>query len=111
MEAIQSLYIRELITAERVVGVVRRFTALQGSTELPADQEEALLLWINKACARLRGQIAAEVREVRTGTGRGGACVVRWGAVTVMAVVRFDMGVVVELWLGLVIRLYLVMIF
>ena len=67
MEAIMALYIRELITAERVVGVVRRFTALQPSTELPADQEEALLLWINKACARLRGQIAAEVREVSVG--------------------------------------------
>ncbi|KAF0306342.1 Patronin [Amphibalanus amphitrite] len=66
MEAIMVLYIRELITAERVVGVVRRFTALQSSTELPADQEEALLLWINKACARLRGQIAAEVREEDT---------------------------------------------
>ncbi|XP_037074459.1 patronin-like [Pollicipes pollicipes] len=62
MEAIMALYIREVITAERVVGVVRRFTQLQASTELPADQEEALLLWINKACARLRLQIAAECR-------------------------------------------------
>ena len=68
-----ALYIRELITAERVVGVVRRFTGLQASTELPADQEEALLLWINKACARLRAQIAAEVREVRARAAETGS--------------------------------------
>ncbi|KAI5743464.1 hypothetical protein M8J77_018510 [Diaphorina citri] len=57
MEAIMSLYAKEVATPERVVAAVERFSPNEESFTLPGDHEAALVLWINQAVTALNLRI------------------------------------------------------
>lgn len=67
MEAVMTLYAKEVATPDRVLAAVQRFTHnSSNATELPEprDHEQALLLWINEAMAALKERIQQEDSEV-----------------------------------------------
>uniref|UniRef100_A0A0N8CGU7 Calmodulin regulated spectrin-associated protein 1 1 (CAMSAP1L1) n=1 Tax=Daphnia magna TaxID=35525 RepID=A0A0N8CGU7_9CRUS len=62
MEGIMNLFVKEVVSAERVVAAIRRFAELDASqTPPPKEAEQALLLWITKACQSLKKRLTAEV--------------------------------------------------
>lgn len=62
MEGIMNLFVKEVVSAERVVAAIRRFTELDASqTPAPKEAEQALLLWITKACQSLKKRLTTEV--------------------------------------------------
>ncbi|XP_046645510.1 patronin-like isoform X14 [Daphnia pulicaria] len=62
MEGIMNLFVKEVVSAERVVAAIRRFADLDASqTPAPKEAEQALLLWITKACQSLKKRLTAEV--------------------------------------------------
>lgn len=68
MEGIMNLFVKEVVSAERVVAAIRRFADLDASqTPPPKEAEQALLLWINKACQSLKKRLTSEADgNVRT---------------------------------------------
>ena len=60
MEGIMSLFVKEVVSAEKVVAAIRRFAELDPTQTAPKEPEEALLLWIAKACQALKKRIATE---------------------------------------------------
>lgn len=60
MEALMSLYAKEVATPDRVVAAVHRFSPSKESVSLPADHEAALVLWINEAVTALNMRISQE---------------------------------------------------
>ena len=74
-EALMSLFIKELVNLDRVMSVVKRLdniktsstsSASPASPASPTDQEEALLLWVNRSCQALKKKAEAELdQEVR----------------------------------------------
>lgn len=60
IEAIMELYTNEVVSADRVVAAVQRFTHGAVSPAMPASTEEGLLLWVNQAQAALAKRIALE---------------------------------------------------
>lgn len=60
MEGIMNLFVKEVVSAERVVAAVRRFADLDTTATPPKEPEQALLLWINKACQSFKKRLAAE---------------------------------------------------
>ena len=72
-EGLMSLFIKEMVTADRVVSTIKRFghlkltsdsakdDALDNDTQKPSDQEEALLLWITRSGDALKPRIIDEL--------------------------------------------------
>lgn len=58
-----ALYAKEVATPDRVVAAVQRFSQHAASAPLPADHEQALLLWVNEANAALRERIHQETKN------------------------------------------------
>ena len=71
IEAIMVLYAKEVVTPDRVVAAIQRFSHSRGvsSEPLPADHEECLVLWVNKACSAMKQRVEQELQQ---GDGRGG---------------------------------------
>ncbi len=62
-EAVMSLFLKELVSIDRLVNVVKRIEKTsEESIKRPADQEEALLLWLNKCCEALKRKAEAELK-------------------------------------------------
>lgn len=61
IEAIMSLYIKEVLIPEKVVEVVHRFSPIDHSDELPEEAEDAAIFWINKSCQKFRERINLEL--------------------------------------------------
>ena len=67
-EAMMQLFIKETVQLDRMRSAVKRFSTLD-EKENPADQEEALLLWINKTAEKLQRRAEKEANsdaEVRS---------------------------------------------
>ena len=84
IEALMSLFIKELVTADRVVSTIKRFENLKSLSDStkdidndipkPSDQGEALLLWVTRSGDVLKQRIiselgeSGEIAQVRTGS-------------------------------------------
>ena len=70
-EAMMALFLKEIISINGVVQVVKRFQKVapaatsSDSVSIPSDHEEALLLWLNKCCETLKRKAEADLK-VRT---------------------------------------------
>ncbi|CAM1328725.1 Uncharacterised protein PB.8716, partial [Pycnogonum litorale] len=56
IEAVMALYIKEILVPDKIIQCVKKFTSVSG-TDLPADPEDAIVMWINKACAKMGNKI------------------------------------------------------
>ncbi|XP_030598222.1 calmodulin-regulated spectrin-associated protein 1a isoform X2 [Archocentrus centrarchus] len=54
IDALMMAYTVEMISIEKVVSSVRRFSTFSASKELPYDLEDAMVFWINKVNIKLR---------------------------------------------------------
>lgn len=52
IDALMTVYIVEMISIEKVVSSVKRFSNFSASKELPFDLEDAMVFWINKVRTR-----------------------------------------------------------
>lgn len=48
IDALMMVYTVEMISIEKVVASVKRFSTFSASKELPFDLEDAMVFWINK---------------------------------------------------------------
>lgn len=48
IDALMMAYTVEMISIEKVVASVKRFSTFSASKELPFDLEDAMIFWINK---------------------------------------------------------------
>lgn len=61
IESIMLLYAREVVSGDRVVAAVQRFSHGRNPVPAtPANQEEGLILWVSQACDALRKRIDQE---------------------------------------------------
>ena len=60
MEGLMGLFVKEVVAAEKVVNAIRRFADLEPGQSAPKEPEQALLLWISKACQALKRRLEAE---------------------------------------------------
>lgn len=67
-------YTVEMISIEKVVDSVKRFSTFSSSQELPFDLEDAMIFWINKV------QTAAQIPFVGGGCQLGSVTVVEMAA-------------------------------
>lgn len=56
VDALMMAYTVEMISIEKVVASVKRFSTFSASKELPYDLEDAMVFWVNKVSAGSRGQ-------------------------------------------------------
>ncbi|XP_021925923.1 patronin isoform X2 [Zootermopsis nevadensis] len=65
IEAIMVLYAKEVVTPDRVVAAIQRFSFSRAASPdpLPADHEGGLVLWVNKACSALKQRIEQEMEQ------------------------------------------------
>lgn len=73
IEALMSLFIKELVTADRVVSTIKRFESLKSNSDStkdidndipkPSDQGEALLLWVTRSGDVLKQRIINELGD------------------------------------------------
>ena len=64
-EALMSLFLKEMFTLDKVMGVCKRFKNMAALTDvdnLPTDQEEALLYWLSKSSEVLKSRTQEEVK-------------------------------------------------
>uniref|UniRef100_A0A3B3UCX0 Calmodulin regulated spectrin-associated protein 1a n=1 Tax=Poecilia latipinna TaxID=48699 RepID=A0A3B3UCX0_9TELE len=54
IDALMMAYTVEMISVEKVVSCVKRFSNISASKELPYNLEEAMILWINKITIKMR---------------------------------------------------------
>ncbi|XP_041754760.1 calmodulin-regulated spectrin-associated protein 1-B isoform X2 [Coregonus clupeaformis] len=54
IDALMMAYTVEMISIERVVGCVKRFSTFSASKELPFDLEDAMIFWINKVNMKMK---------------------------------------------------------
>lgn len=65
IEALMSLYIKEVLIPEKVIEVVNRFAPIDPeSEELPEEAEDAAIYWLNKSCQKLVERIGEEVASL-----------------------------------------------
>ncbi|CAH1776107.1 unnamed protein product [Owenia fusiformis] len=57
IEALMTAYVTDIISIERVVQCVRKFSTVNASSELPYDSEDALLFWVNKCCSTVQHKL------------------------------------------------------
>ncbi|RZF34990.1 hypothetical protein LSTR_LSTR000563 [Laodelphax striatellus] len=71
MEAVMTLYAKEVATPDRVLAAVQRFSLSSAppppANTAPADHEQALLLWVRNAVAALRERILEETGSENEG--------------------------------------------
>lgn len=60
VDALMMAYTVEMISIEKVVASVKRFSTFSASKELPYDLEDAMVFWVNKVSAGGRGQSGSE---------------------------------------------------
>ncbi|XP_011501000.1 PREDICTED: patronin isoform X3 [Ceratosolen solmsi marchali] len=60
IEGLMVLYVKEVVTSERVVAAIQRFNPQLHNVDAPQDHETGLLLWISQACSALIVKIQAE---------------------------------------------------
>ncbi|MEQ2217417.1 Calmodulin-regulated spectrin-associated protein 1, partial [Xenoophorus captivus] len=53
IDALMMAYTVEMISIEKVVASVKRFSTFSASKELPFDLEDAMVFWINKVLTDL----------------------------------------------------------
>lgn len=53
IDALMMAYTVEMISIEKVVASVKRFSTFSASKELPFDLEDAMVFWINKVWTQL----------------------------------------------------------
>lgn len=63
IEATMVLYAKEVVTPDRVVAAIQRFTHGQETPDLPQDFEEGLLLWVNHSQKALTKRIQMEMEK------------------------------------------------
>ena len=67
-EALMSLFLKELVATEKVLEVVRRleksFNLTETNSASPTDQEEALLIWVNKCCQVVKKKAEGELEVI-----------------------------------------------
>lgn len=63
IEATMVLYTKEVVTPDRVVAAINRFTHGQVTPDLPRDSEDSLLLWVNHSQRALTKRIQMEVEK------------------------------------------------
>lgn len=56
VDALMMAYTVEMISIEKVVASVKRFSTFSASKELPYDLEDAMVFWVNKVSAGSHGQ-------------------------------------------------------
>lgn len=54
IDALMTAYTAEMISIEKVVTSVKRFSNFSASKQLPFDLEDAMVFWINKVCTTYR---------------------------------------------------------
>ncbi|XP_029024250.1 calmodulin-regulated spectrin-associated protein 1-B-like isoform X2 [Betta splendens] len=54
IDALMMAYTAEMISTDKVVASVKRFSTFSASKELPFDLEDAMVFWINKVNAKMR---------------------------------------------------------
>eukprot|EP00064_Thunnus_orientalis_P022259 superscaffoldBa00007350_g22449 len=54
IDALMMAYTVEMISIEKVVASVKRFSTFSASKELPFDMEDAMVFWINKVNTKMR---------------------------------------------------------
>lgn len=60
IEGIMALFVKEVVSSDRVVAAVRNFAEVSANEcNLPNDPEQALLLWVTKACGALTKRVAS----------------------------------------------------
>ena len=72
-EALMTLFIKELVTADRVVTTIKRFENLKSASDStkdiendipkPSDQGEALLFWVTRSGDLLKERIIEELGD------------------------------------------------
>ena len=75
IEALMTLFIKELVTADRVVATIKRFETMKLTSDSakddgldndipkPSDQAEALLLWVTRSGDALKQRIIDELAD------------------------------------------------
>ncbi|XP_033127600.1 calmodulin-regulated spectrin-associated protein 1-B-like [Anneissia japonica] len=63
MDALMMAYACELVTVEKIVHAVRKFTSFNASSELPYDIEDGLLFWLNKVACTTQQIMEKRLRE------------------------------------------------
>ncbi|XP_054467809.1 calmodulin-regulated spectrin-associated protein 1-B isoform X2 [Anoplopoma fimbria] len=64
IDALMMAYTVEMISIEKVVASVKRFSTFSASKELPFDLEDAMVFWINKVNTKMR-EIAEREQKVK----------------------------------------------
>ncbi|XP_059192872.1 calmodulin-regulated spectrin-associated protein 1-B isoform X2 [Centropristis striata] len=64
IDALMMAYTVEMISIEKVVASVKRFSTFSASKELPFDLEDAMVFWINKVNMKMR-EIAERAHKVK----------------------------------------------
>uniref|UniRef100_A0A671WBC7 Calmodulin regulated spectrin-associated protein 1a n=1 Tax=Sparus aurata TaxID=8175 RepID=A0A671WBC7_SPAAU len=62
IDALMMAYIVEMISIEKVVSGVKRFSNFSASKELPFDLEDAMVFWINKVNIKMREIVEKELK-------------------------------------------------
>ncbi|XP_070706473.1 calmodulin-regulated spectrin-associated protein 1-B-like isoform X2 [Pempheris klunzingeri] len=62
IDALMTAYIVEMISIEKVVSSVKRFSNFSASKELPFDLEDTMVFWINKVNIKLREIVEKELK-------------------------------------------------
>ncbi|XP_029136915.2 calmodulin-regulated spectrin-associated protein 1a isoform X1 [Labrus bergylta] len=62
IDALMMAYIVEMISIEKVVSSIKRFSNFSASKELPFDLEDAMIFWINKVNIKMREIIEKELK-------------------------------------------------
>ncbi|XP_029300555.1 calmodulin-regulated spectrin-associated protein 1-B-like isoform X2 [Cottoperca gobio] len=62
IDALMMAYIVEMISIEKVVSSVKRFSNFSASKELPFDLEDAMVFWINKVNIKMREILEKELK-------------------------------------------------
>lgn len=63
IEAIMSLFIKEVLIPEKLIEVVTRYIDVDLLDDFPQDCEDAALFWLNKSTEKLKQQIVEEVNK------------------------------------------------
>ncbi|XP_060518088.1 patronin isoform X3 [Cylas formicarius] len=72
IESIMLLYAREVVTPDRVLAAVQRFSHGQGPPPpMPKNHEQGLLMWVEKACEALQQRLEQD-RSESTALSNGG---------------------------------------
>lgn len=70
IESIMVLYAKEVLTPDRVIAAIQRFTLGRSAVPaVPESHEQVILLWVQQACDALKKRID---QELESGVSNGG---------------------------------------